>query len=170
MEPRRILVVMSTTRWSKRIGDVVLREAKAGPAEIEVLYVVEQDEIDKSIQRASDSGFLGPRTQASLVQTLVDENKRVAERRRERVRLAVEAVGCTSTWREVVGDYEEEVRRATETGHYDVIVLVRSDESFLHRLFYGSEDDRVATWVRTEGGGAEVLVEEGVESDESRTR
>jgi nucleotide-binding universal stress UspA family protein len=163
-KPKRILVAMSTTRWSKRIGDVALEQARKGPAELEVLYVVEQDEIDRATQRAADSGFLGPRTQEALVQTLVEENKRVAERRRERVRKAVESAGVPSTWREVVGDYEEEVRKATETGHYDVVVLVRSDESFLHRLFYGSEDDRVATWVREEGG-AEVRLEDAVTRD-----
>ncbi len=161
---RRILVVMSTTRWSKRIGDVALEQVRKGPALLEVLYVVEQDEIDRATQRAADSGFLGPRTQEALVQTLVEENKRVAERRRERVRRAVESVGVTSTWREEVGDYEEEVHKAIATGDYDVVVLVRSEESFLHRLFYGSEDDRVATWVRSEG--AEVKLEEAVSRTE----
>jgi hypothetical protein len=85
------------------------------------------------------------------------------------VRKAVESVGVASTWREVVGDYEVEVHDAIATGHYDVVVLVKSEESFLHRLFYGSEDQRVATWVREAGGGAEVRVEEAAQRDEPRS-
>ncbi len=165
-EPYRILVVMSTTRWSRRLGEVALREVRGAealgrPAELEVLYVVEQQEIDRTARRAGDSGFLGPDTQEALVRTLVEEHERVAARRRERVRKAVEALAAETSWRQVTGDYEEEVRRAVAGEHFDVVILVQTKLSFLERLFHGSEDERVARWVRDESG-ARVLVEEGV--------
>ncbi|MFN7143272.1 MAG: universal stress protein [Myxococcota bacterium] len=165
-DPYRILVVMSTTRWSRRLGEVALREVNAAtaagrPAELDVLYVVEQAEIDRAGRAVGDSGFLGPDTQEGLVKTLLEEHRRVAARRQARVRKAVETLTCRTSWHEVTGDYEEEVRRAVADEHYDVVVLVQSRLSFLERLFYGSEDDRVAKWVR-DATGSRVLVEEGV--------
>lgn len=165
-EPVRILVVMSTTRWSKRLGDVALRELQAAnaegrPAALDVLYVVEQDEIDRTARRAGDSGFLGHEVQEKLVRTLLEEHERVADRRRERVRKAVENLGVPTEWRQVVGDYEAEVHRAVSGERYAVVVLVQTRLSFLERLFHGSEDERVAKWVRDESG-ARVLVEEAV--------
>jgi hypothetical protein len=165
-EPYRILVVMSTTRWSKRLGEVALRELRAAeglgrPAQLEVLYVVEQDEIDRTARKAGDSGFLGHDAQEKLVRTLLEEHERVAGRRQERVRKAVEALGVPIEWRQVTGDYEQEVHRALSGEKYAVVILVQTKLSFLERLFYGSEDARVARWVRDESG-ARVLVEEGV--------
>lgn len=172
MNPCRILVAMSTTRWSRRLHDVALREVEKArtegrEAELEVLYVVEQAEIDFLVKRVGDGGFLGLETQAALMKTLLDEHERVAVRRQERVRRAVEDVGCPTTWHKVTGDYEKEVHGAVTAGGYDTVVLVRSDTSFLQRLFYGSEDDRVARWVRDETG-ARVLIEDGVRQAEPR--
>ena len=165
-EPYRILVVMSTTRWSKRLGEVALQElgaaeAQGRPAELDVLYVVEQAEIDRTARKVGDSGFLGHEAQETLVRTLLEEHERVAARRRERVRAAVEALSVPTTWRQATGDYEEEVRRALAGEHYAVVILVQTKLSFLERLFHGSEDERVARWVR-DASGARVRVEEGV--------
>jgi len=165
-EPSRVLVVMSTTRWSKRLGDVALRELDAAKrlgrtAELDVLYVVEQAEIDRTARKAGDSGFLSHEAQAQLVRTLLGEHERVAERRRERVRGAVASLGVPMDWRQVTGDYEEEVRRADASERYDAVILVQTRLSFLERLFHGSEDERVARWVR-DASGARVLLEEGV--------
>lgn len=157
---------MSTTRWSKRLGEVALRELAAAEklgrtAELDVLYVVEQAEIDRTARKVGDSGFLGHEAQEGLVRTLLAEHERVAARRRERVRVAVETLGVPTSWMQATGDYEEEVRRAVASERYDVVVLVQTRLSFLERLFHGSEDERVAKWVR-DASGARVLVEEGV--------
>lgn len=155
--PYRVLVVMSTTRWSRRMGELGLRELEAAKTrgqgvELDVLYVVEQEEIDRAARSVGDSGFLGRDVQKELIQTLLEEHQRVAERRRLRVRKAVESLGCAHVWTQVVGDYERRVHEAVTEGHYDVVILVQSRLSFLERLFHGSEDDRVARWVRTESG------------------
>lgn len=162
----RVLVVMSTTRWSKRMNELGLREVETAAAggqavELDVLYVVEQDEIDRVARSVGQSGFLGRDVQDELVQTLLAEHSRVAERRRERVRKSIDTIGCKGTWTQVVGDYEAQVHQAVNASHYDVVILVQSRLSFLERLFHGSEDDRVARWVRTEGG-TRVLLEESV--------
>lgn len=162
----RVLVVMSTTRWSKRMSELGLQEVQAAAGrglavELHVLYVVEQEEVDRAARSVGETGFLGRAVQEDLIQTLLAEHERVAERRRERVEHAVEALGCTTSWTRVVGDYEQQVHEAVTAGHYDVVILVQSRRSFVERLFYGSEDDRVARWVRAEGG-AEVKIAESV--------
>lgn len=166
MEPYRILLIMSTTRWSRHLGEVALREAEKAATrgqkiEVHVLYIVEQTEIDRLVHRASGAGFLPSNTQENLIQTLLDEHTRVAERRHKRVEAAFAPLGCTPTWQQVAGDYEAEVHKAVATSAHDIVVLVQSKRSFLERLFHGSEDERIARWVRDTTGNR-VLVEEGV--------
>lgn len=169
MEPFRILIILSTTRWSRHLGEVAVREAtdatKAGRAvQIDALYVVEEDDINHMIHRAGDKGFLSDTAQNTLVNTLLSEHDRVAQRRRQRLSDATRNLCDTITWEQVKGDYEAEVRRAVKKSPHDVIVLVQSKRSFLERIFQpaeSAEDDRVARWARDESG-TRVLIEEGV--------
>lgn len=169
MEPFRILIVLSTTRWSRHLGEVAVREAtdamNAGrTVQIDALYVVEQDDINRMIHRAGDRGFLSDTAQETLVTTLISEHDRVAQRRRQRLADATRAICTEISWEQVKGDYEAEVRRAVLKSPHDVIVLVQSKRSFLERLFQpaeSAEDDRVARWARDESG-TRVLIEEGV--------
>jgi hypothetical protein len=169
MEPFRILIVLSTTRWSRHLGEVAVREATdAMKTErrvlIDALYIVEQDDINRIVHRAGDKGFLSDAAQDTLVSTLLSEHDRVAQRRRQRLADAVKNIDATITWEQVKGDYEAEVRRAVQSGPHDVIVLVQSKRSFLERLFQPAdcaEDDRVARWAKDESG-TRVLIEEGV--------
>lgn len=169
MEPFRILIVLSTTRWSRHLGDVAVREAtdaiKAGRTVlIDALYVVEQDDLNRMIHRAGDKGFLSDTAQETLVSTLLSEHDRVAQRRRQRLSDATKGICEVIAWEQVKGDYEAEVRRAVQKSPHDVIVLVQSKRTFLERLFQPAdcaEDDRVARWARDESG-TRVLIEEGV--------
>lgn len=169
MEPFRILIVLSTTRWSRHLGEVAVREAtdamKAGRnVRIDALYVVEQDDINHMVHRAGDKGFLSDAAQDTLVSTLLSEHDRVAQRRRQRLADAAKDVDAAITWDQVKGDYETEVRRAVQKSPHDVIVLVQSKRTFLERLFQPAdcaEDDRVARWAKDESG-TRVLIEEGV--------
>lgn len=169
MEPYRILIVLSTTRWSKHLGEVAVREAKDAMAngcsvQIDALYVVEQDEINHLVHRAGDKGFLSDTAQDTLVSTLLSEHDRVAQRRRQRLTDATKNICAEIAWQQVKGDYEAEVRRAVQKSPHDVIVLVQSKRTFLERLFQPAdcaEDDRVARWARDESG-TRVLIEEGV--------
>jgi nucleotide-binding universal stress UspA family protein len=167
MKPHRILLVMGTTRWSQALTAQAIAEAAAADArgetvELDVLYIIEQDELDRVYRSVGESGFLGVRPQAEITSLLLQEHLRVAARRIEEARRAVEERGFHSTERHVAGAYDAEVRRAAATGHYDVIFLSRSDQPFLSRFFFGSETDRVARWVREEGYG-KVVVEAGEE-------
>lgn len=169
MEPFRILIVLSTTRWSRHLGEVAVREATEARKDgrhiqIDALYVVEQDDINQMIHRAGDKGFLSDTAQDTLVSTLLSEHDRVAQRRRQRLSDATMAICTDINWEQVKGDYEAEVRRAVQKSPHDVIVLVQSKRTFLERLFQpseGAEDDRVARWARDESG-TRVLIEEGV--------
>lgn len=169
MEPFRILIVLSTTRWSRHLGEVAVREAtdamKAGrQVLIDALYVVEQDDINRIVHRAGDKGFLSDAAQDTLVSTLLSEHDRVAQRRRQRLTDAVKNIDATIAWEQVKGDYEAEVHRSVQSSPHDVIVLVQSKRTFLERLFQPAdcaEDDRVARWAKDKSG-TRVLIEEGV--------
>jgi len=169
MEPFRLLIVLSTTRWSRKLGEVAIREAKAAKESgravlIDVIYVVEQDDIDRLVQSAGDKGFLSDAVEDDLASTLLGEHERVATRRRGRLLQAVGGLGAV-TWNQVTGDYEAEVRRAVQHSPHDVIVIVQSKRSLLERLLLArsesAEDDRVVQYARDESG-TRVLVEEGV--------
>lgn len=164
MTPVRILLVMSTTRWSRALVEHAMKEAAAVDAagktvELDVLYIIEQDEIDRVYRSVGNSGFLGTGPQADIANLLLQEHMRVAARRSEEVRRAVEDRGFATREREVQGSYDQELRKAAAEGHYDIILLSRSDQPFLSRLFFGSETDRVARWVREEGYG-KVIIED----------
>ena len=170
MEPFRLLIVLSTTRWSKKLGEVAIREAKAAKDSgravvIDVIYVVEQDDIDRLVQSAGDKGFLSDAVEDDLASTLLGEHERVATRRRGRLLQAVGGLGASVTWNQVTGDYEAEVRRAVQDSPHDLIVIVQSKRSLLERLLLArsesAEDDRVVEYARDESG-TRVLVEEGV--------
>jgi nucleotide-binding universal stress UspA family protein len=162
--PYRILLVMSTTRWSRTLVERAIEDAAAADAqghavELDVLYIIEKDELDRVYRAVGETGFLGTGPQAEVTSLLLQEHLRVAARRIEEARKAVEDRGFPTTERHVTGNYEAEVRKAASTGHYDVIHLSRSDQPFLSRFFFGSETDRVARWVREEGYG-KVVVED----------
>lgn len=155
---------MSTTRWSRTLVQHAIDEAAAGDAlgktvELDVLYIIEQEEIDKVHRAVGEGGFLGTRPQEEVTGLLLQEHLRVLAKRIEEVRKAVEERGFVTTQREVTGDYEAEVRKATQGGRYDIILLSRSERPFFARFFFGSDSDRVARWVREEGFG-KVIVED----------
>ncbi|MDP2317657.1 MAG: universal stress protein [Pseudomonadota bacterium] len=160
----RILLVMGTTHWSHAltehaIAEAVAADARGATVELDVLYIIEQDDLDRVYRSVGESGFLGTRPQAEITSLLLQEHLRVAAKRIEEARRAVEERGYKTTERHVTGHYEAEVRAAASTGQYDVIFLSRSDKTFLSRFFFGSEADRVARWVREEGYG-KVVVED----------
>jgi len=160
----RILLVLSTTRWSRPLVDHAVEEATQADAagktiEFDVLYIIEQEELDRVHRSIGEAGFLGATPQAEVTSVLMQEHLRVARKRIAEARKAVEDRGYSTSEREVTGAYEETVRQAAAEGRYDVIFLSRSDQPFLTRFFYGSEADRVARWVRKEGFG-KVVVED----------
>jgi nucleotide-binding universal stress UspA family protein len=162
--PYRILLVMSTTRWAKALVDHAVEEAAGADAagktvELDVLYIIEQHELDRVYNSVGGGAFLGTKPQAEITSLLFQEHRRVAARRIAEARLAVEERGFASTEREVTGNYEDVVHKAAAEGHYDVILLSRTDQPFLSRFFFGSDTDRVARWVREEGYG-KVIVED----------
>ncbi len=152
----RILLATSTTRWSRALVEAAVAEAARADAdgrtvELDVLYVIEQHDLDRVYKAVGGSGFLGTQPQQEITSLLYQEHLRVATRRIEEARRAVEERGFATRQRECVGEYGAEVRRAAQEGAYDVVVMQRSSEAFLARFFFGSESDRVARWAKAEG-------------------
>ena len=162
MTPYRILLVMSTTRWSRTLVEHAVEEAAMMDAagrtvELDVLYIIEQDELDRVHRTVGEAGFLGTRPQDEVTSVLLQEHLRVLHKRIAEVRKAVEDRGYATHLVEKRGAYEQLVREAAATGHYDVLLMTRSDKPFLSRFFFGSDSDRVARWLKEEGYGRAIV-------------
>lgn len=164
MSIRRILLGVSTSRYSTRLLDHTLEEAERLRSEghevgIDVLNVIEDDDLARVASSVGSEGFLGLGPQRDVLEALGKEHNRMAQRRVEEVRALAEEHGIAITVEEAHGDFADEVlRRAQDLGS-DVILITRAERPFISRILFGSEADRVARLARR-GGFARVIIDE----------
>lgn len=166
MSPRRILLAVSTTRYSQALVSHAMDEAArlAGPGDdvhIDVLYVIESDELERIGKMVGDEGFLGLSPQQDVLAALSAEHHRTATRRIEQVEAAAAERGIPVETTEVRGRFATEVIRRAESRDYEVILVTRADRPFISRFLFGSEADRVARLARQEGLGRVIIDSEG---------
>jgi nucleotide-binding universal stress UspA family protein len=164
MSGRRILLAVSTSRYSKHLVDHAIAEASrlhedGGEVAIDVLYVIESEELARVSHKVGDEGFLGMSTTAELMETLGAEHHRMALRRVEEVRREAETRGFPVDVMEVEGRFVESVLKRAEEQAYTTILITRADRPFISRFLFGSEADRVARMARKEGLG-HVIIDE----------
>ncbi len=164
MSTRRILLAISTTRYSRALVDTAVHEAELLEAaghdvHFEVLYVIEGDELERIGKMVGDQGFLGLSPQNDVVKALGDEHHRMAMRRIEEARWAAQEKGFGIEVHEVTGRFRDVVISHAEKKHYEVILVSRADRPFISRFLFGSEADRVARLVR-EGNLGRVIIDD----------
>lgn len=153
---KRVLLVLSTTRYAKASLDGALAEAgriatDEGSAGLHILYIRELDELARVKESVDDRAFLGMNPQDTILESLEQQHHATALRRIERAERGAELLdGVAFSAEEVQGDYTNVARR--EASDYDVVYLCRADRPFVSRLLFGSETDSVARYVRSEGG------------------
>ena len=164
MSARRILLGVSTSRYSSRLLAHTMEEAERLRAEghevgIDVINVVEDEDLDKVASSVGSEGFLGLGPQRDVLEALGKEHNRMAQRRVDEVRALAEERGIPVTVEEARGSFAEVVlRRAQELGS-DVILITRAERPFISRILFGSEADRVARLARRDGL-ARVIIDE----------
>lgn len=163
--PRRILLAVSTTRYSEHLVASTMAEARrlrdAGDTvSIEVLYVIEDEELRRVSNTVGDEGFLGLSPQQDVFEALAAEHDRTALRRVAEVQQAAADDGVPVSVSRVKGRFDACVLEHAEEHKADVIFLTRADRPFISRFLFGSEADRVARLARSQGLGKVVIDKE----------
>lgn len=165
MSERRILLAVSTTRYSQALVSHAMDEAarlqgQGHSVHIDVLYVIESDELERIGKMVGDEGFLGLSPQEDVLEALGAEHHRTATRRIEQVQAAASERGIAVHTLEEQGHFAAEVIAQAEQHDYEVILVTRADRPFISRFLFGSEADRVSRLARKEGLGRVIIDEE----------
>ncbi|MCB9762378.1 MAG: universal stress protein [Alphaproteobacteria bacterium] len=160
----RILLVISTTRYSKESVRKAIEEARSAsgrhePVHLHVLYIIEQAELEAVRRSVGEAGFLGTETQSQVVDELARQHHRIARRRIGTARrLSRNIDGLELSVQEEEADFVSRTTEVARDGEFDVVFLTRADRPFISRFLFGSQADRVARLVRS--GQTEVRIEE----------
>ncbi|HJN77431.1 MAG TPA: hypothetical protein QGF58_26135 [Myxococcota bacterium] len=153
---KRVLLILSTTRYAKASLDGALSEAASiasvdGSAGLHILYIRETEELARVKSSVDDRAFLGMSPQDHILESLEKQHHATAMRRLERAKRGASTLdGVVFSAEEIQGDYAELAGEAAVD--FDVVYLCRADRPFVSRLLFGSDTDTVARLVRSEGG------------------
>lgn len=166
MSERRILLAVSTTRYSQALVSHAMDEAarlhgQGHDVQIDVVYIIESEELERIGKMVGDEGFLGLSPQEDVLEALGAEHHRTATRRIEQVKAAAADRGIPVHTIEREGRFAAECIAQAEARDYDVILVTRADRPFISRFLFGSEADRVARLARKEGLGRVIIEDEG---------
>jgi nucleotide-binding universal stress UspA family protein len=164
MSASRILLAISTSRYSQHLVDLAITEAErlgcdGAKVQIDVLYIQEEEDLARVGAKVGDSGFLGLATTSELLETLGAEHHRMALMRIEEVQAAATERGFAMTVQEVKGRFVEQVLVQAESSSYTTILITRADRPFISRILFGSKADRVARMAKKDGLG-HVIIDE----------
>ena len=162
--PRRILLAVSTSRYSSRLVEQAMAEARrmqeaGAEVVIDVLNITERSELERIGRSVGDEGFLGLDPQKDVLEALGQEHDRMARRRVEQVRAAASAAGIKTQVLNEDGRFVDAVLKAAEDLNSDIILITRADRPFISRILFGSEADTVARLARRDGLG-KVIIED----------
>ncbi len=165
MSTRRILLAVSTSRYSRALVGHAVDEAERQRADghdvlLHVVNVVEDEDLDRVASSVGSEGFLGLGPQRDVLAALGAEHNRMAERRVDEVRAAAEARGVPVEVTTEEGQFGDVVLARAQATEADVILITRADRPFISRILFGSEADRVARLAR-KGGLGRVIIDEG---------
>ena len=157
----RILLAISTSRYSEHLVELTMREAERlavdGQIAIDVLYILEEEDLAHITSRVGDQGFLGLSTTADVMRTLGAEHHRMAMLRIDEVKAAAAPAGFLVSVSEVKGRFVDRVLEAVADVAYETILITRADRPFVSRILFGSVADRVARMVKREGLGHVII-------------
>jgi len=161
---RRILLAVSTSRYSVSLVATTMTEARrlrdAGDTVIiDVLYVIEEEALQRVASTVGDEGFLGLSPQQDVFKALAAEHDRTALKRVDEVQAAAAEDDIPVEVHKVTGRFDTCVLEFAEAHKAAVIFLTRADRPFISRFLFGSEADRVARLARKEGL-AKVVIDE----------
>lgn len=165
MSVRRILLAVSTSRYSEHLVDHAMEAGKKLQADgaavhIDVLYIIEREDLDRIGKMVGDDGFLGLSPQGDIVNTLGEEHNRMALRRVDEVRNAADAHGFAVTVHRVEGRFVDEVLGFAKANECETILITRAERPFISRILFGSAADKVARLARKTGLKGTVIIDE----------
>ena len=161
----KILLAISTSRYSQNLVFQVMEEAKSGieqgvQVQIDVLYVIEEEELKKVSDQIGSQAFWGPSIQKDVVEALGNEHHRMALQRIAEVQKEAREIDCEVNTFEVKGKFSTAVIKHAENHPCDVIFITRDDRPFISRVLFGSEADRVARLAKKKEGFGRVIIDQ----------
>jgi nucleotide-binding universal stress UspA family protein len=165
MTTRRILLAVSTSRYSQHLVDLAISEGHrikddGDDVLIDLLTIIETQELERISAKVGDSGFLGLDPQAEVLRTLGEEHNRMALRRAEEIKQAAEAARFRVQEHSATGKFVDHVLAHAEKFTSDVILITRAERPFISRILFGSEADKVARLALRDGLGRVIIPEE----------
>jgi len=162
MKKRRILLAVSTSRYSRHLVDHTLHESarfreQGDEVIIDVLYVIEKDDLARVGQVVGDDGFLGVSPQQGVIDALGAEHNRMALKRVDEVRIEARRHELQVNVVRVKGRFVDQVLEHADRLKSDVILVTRAERPFISRILFGSECDRVARLARRDGLGQVII-------------
>ena len=127
--------------------------------QIDVLYVIEEEELKKVSDQIGSQAFWGPTIQKDVVDALGNEHHRMALQRIAEVQAEACEIDCEVNTFEVKGQFSTAVIEHAENHTCDVIFITRDDRPFISRVLFGSEADRVARLAKKKEGFGRVVID-----------
>ena len=164
MITRRILLAISTSRYSRHLVDTAVQEVEKAKSsghevQLDVLAIVETDDLDRVSRSVGSEGFLGLGPQHDLLDALGREHNRMVRRRVDEIRIAASAREVAIAVVDVHGDFVETVIAQAQALGSDVILVTRADRPFISRILFGSDADKVARLAKRDGLGRVIIDE-----------
>ena len=159
MNTPRLLLAVSTSRYSEHLVEVAMAEAKrlsAGGA-VSIDIILEEEDRTSTIRRRPG---LPRAVHRPISRVLGQEHHRMALLRIDEVKQAARENGFEVSVEEVKGRFVERVLEHAGKTAYETILITRADRPFVSRILFGSEADRVARMVKREGLGHVIIDEE----------
>ena len=162
MTMRRILLAVSTSRYSQHLVEQAISEARrfmndGDSVSIDLLTIMETQELEKISAKVGHSGFLGLDPQAEILRALGDEHNRMAKRRVEEIKVAAREAQIPVKELTVSGKFVDHVLAYAEELKSDIILITRADRPFISRILFGSEADTVARLALRDGLGRVII-------------
>lgn len=137
------LLALSTNLQTTEAAEMAVELAAQKEAELKVLYVLDSSVPQAIFERLSDIGFIGEKPSQELERVVSNEYREQAEKLLSDIRVIADKkhVKCTTFLEE--GDFVERTIAGISRYAVDLLIITRTRQSPLARLFAGSAVDRL---------------------------
>ncbi|MFQ5602246.1 MAG: universal stress protein [bacterium] len=135
---KKILLIISFLRSSKKTIDEAMNLAKTQNAELLVVFILDIDYADNIVHKLTDEGWIGGKPSEQLYTSLLKEYKLQAELKIEEIEKRAKELNIPIKSIIKSGSVLEEALRLASLEDPDLIVITRRKRSSLSRLIFGS--------------------------------
>ena len=156
MKEKKFLIVVSLSRHSKLLIERVKEEIESvqeqnAVVSMRILFFLERSELKKISRSISDQGFLGENLRKGVIQSLVQEQQRLADQYIHNLVQLAESHKVPVEVHKEEGDFVKRILHHVQEQSFDLIFLTKDDRPFISRFLFGSQIDRAVQRISKEG-------------------